>query len=67
RKNHKREFRTPQLSDRSAYEAWSREGLDTNQRAHRQWQEVLANYVPPALDESIDQKLLEFMNKRNGK
>jgi len=63
RKNHKKEFRTPQLSDRSAFDAWSKEKLDTNQRANIQWHEVLANYVPPALDESIDKKLLDFMAK----
>jgi len=65
RRNHKREFRTPQLSDRSAYENWAKESLDTNQRANKQWQEVLANYVPPTLDESIDKKLLEFIVKRS--
>ena len=65
RKNHKKEFRTPQLSDRSAFDAWSKEKLDTNQRAHRQWQEVLASYVPPALDEEIDKKLQDFIAKRS--
>ncbi|MDR3542237.1 MAG: glycine betaine--corrinoid protein methyltransferase [Desulfosporosinus sp.] len=65
RKNHKKEFRTPQLSDRSAFDSWSKEKLDTNQRAHKQWQEVLANYVPPALDESIEKKLLDFIAQRS--
>lgn len=65
RKNHKREFRAPQLSDRSAFESWSKEKLDTNQRANRKWKEVLANYAPPALDEAIDKQLSDFIAKRS--
>jgi trimethylamine--corrinoid protein Co-methyltransferase len=65
RKNHKREFRTPQLSDRTAFESWSKEKLDTKQRANRKWQEVLANYDPPALDEAIDKQLSDFIAKRS--
>ncbi|MDQ7093301.1 glycine betaine--corrinoid protein methyltransferase [Desulfosporosinus sp. PR] len=65
RKNHKREFRTPQLSDRTAFESWSKEKLDTNQRACKKWQEVLANYVPPVLDETINSQLLDFIAKRS--
>lgn len=65
RKNHKREFRTPQLSDRRAYEAWAKESLDANQRAHQKWQEILASYVPPELDPEVDAKLQAFINKRS--
>lgn len=64
RKNHKREFRTPELSDRAAFESWSKEKLDTNHKANKKWQEILASYVPPSLDENIDKKLLEFIANR---
>lgn len=64
RKNHRREFRTAELSNRAAYDNWAKEKLDTNQTAHKKWQEVLANYVPPALDETIDNKLQAFIAKR---
>lgn len=64
RKNHRREFRTPMLSDRSAYDSWAKEKLDANQRANRKWQEILANYVPPVLDSEIDLKLQDFIAKR---
>jgi trimethylamine---corrinoid protein Co-methyltransferase len=64
RKNHKREFRATELSDRLAYDTWAREKLDTNQRAYKKWQEVLASYVPPALDENTDTKLQEYIAKR---
>ncbi|MFZ5642488.1 MAG: glycine betaine--corrinoid protein methyltransferase [Bacillota bacterium] len=64
RKNHRREFRTPVLSDRTAYDSWAKLKIDTKQRAHAKWQEVLANYVPPALDEAVDKKLQDFIAKR---
>lgn len=64
RKNHRREFRIAELSDRNAYDTWAKEKLDTNQRARRKWQEILANYVPPAVDTALDQKLQEFIAKR---
>lgn len=65
RKNHKREFRRVELSDRLAYDGWAKEHLDTNQRACRKWQEVLAQYQPPALDSAIDGKLIAFIEKRS--
>lgn len=66
RKNHKTEMRRVQLSDRQSYDSWAKEHLDTNMRANRQWQEVLAAYQPPVLDETIEQTIQEYISKRSG-
>ncbi|WP_148269932.1 glycine betaine--corrinoid protein methyltransferase [Desulfitobacterium dehalogenans] len=65
RKNHKREFYTPTLSDRNAYDGWAKDKLEAKQRAHARWQQILANYVPPALDQEIDAKLQAFIAQRS--
>lgn len=64
RKNFKVEFFRPQLSDRQSYDGWEKEGLDVNKRANVKWQDVLANYTAPALDESVKQKIDEYIEKR---
>lgn len=64
RKNHKLELRRAELSDRQSYDGWRKEHLDTNQRAHKKWQEVIASYEPPALDQQISKVLDEFIEKR---
>ncbi|MBS4007254.1 MAG: glycine betaine--corrinoid protein methyltransferase [Desulfitobacterium hafniense] len=65
RKNHKVELRRAELSDRQSYDGWAKERTDTNQRAHKRWQDVLASYVPPALDEQLKTALDEFIAKRS--
>lgn len=64
RQNHVKEFRRVQLSDRQSYDAWAEEGLNANQRAEKQWQAILVDYVPPELDVVLDEKIQEFINKR---
>lgn len=64
RKNHKTEMRRVQLSDRQSYDSWAKEHLDTNMRANRRWQDVLAAYQPPALDEAVAQAVEDFIAKR---
>lgn len=64
RKNFKVEFYRPSLSDRQSYDGWEKEELDANQRASERWQEILAGYVPPVLDETVQAKLQTFMEKR---
>ncbi|WP_282432060.1 glycine betaine--corrinoid protein methyltransferase [Thermincola ferriacetica] len=64
KKNHKFEMRRALLSDRQSYDGWAKEKLDTNARANRKWQEVLANYEPPALDAGLDEALKNFIEKR---
>lgn len=65
RKNHKVELRRPALSDRQSYDGWGKEKLDTNSRANRRWQDILAAYQPPALEPDVDQAVREFIEKRS--
>lgn len=65
RKNHKTEMRRVQLSDRQSYDSWAKEHLDTNMRANRQWQNVLAAYQPPALDEGVEQAVEQYITERS--
>lgn len=65
RKNFKTEFFRPALSDRQSFDGWSKDSLDTNQRAKLKWQEVLANYTAPELDPAIKEKIEAFIEKRS--
>lgn len=62
--HHREELRMPKLSDRQTHDAWSKDKLDTNQRANAAWKKVLENYEAPALDPAVDQALQDFINKR---
>ena len=58
-------FGASEVSHNDSFEQWQEEGaLDTAQRAHGLWREKLESYVAPALDEGIDQTLLDFMARR---
>jgi trimethylamine---corrinoid protein Co-methyltransferase len=64
-----RHFRTAfyraELFDYNSAEQWELDGaLDTAQRANRQWKKVLADYQPPALDQTVEAELLDFMGRR---
>lgn len=65
RKNFKTEFFRPALSDRQSFDGWSKDSLDTNQRAKLKWQEVLANYTAPELDPAVKEKIEAFIEKRS--
>ncbi len=53
------------VADNNSFEQWHEEGgLDAAKRANRIWKEQLASYVPPPLDEGIDEQLREYMTKR---
>ncbi|MBU4542035.1 MAG: glycine betaine--corrinoid protein methyltransferase [Firmicutes bacterium] len=65
RKNFKTEFFRPALSDRQSFDSWSKDSLDTKQRAKLKWQEVLASYTPPELDPVIKEKVEAFIEKRS--
>ena len=65
RKNFKTEFFRPALSDRQSFDGWSKDSLDTNQRAKLKWQEILANYTAPELDPAIKEKIEAFIEKRS--
>ena len=53
------------LADNNSFEQWQDEGSkDIVQRANTKWKQMLRDYVPPALDEGIDESLGAFMAKR---
>ena len=52
-------------ADNNSYEQWSEEGgLDAAQRANSVWKEQLASYIAPAIDDSVDEELREFVARR---
>jgi trimethylamine--corrinoid protein Co-methyltransferase len=59
------EFYPSFLSDRQPYDSWREAGaLDTAQRAHAVWQELLAQYEPPPLDPAIEEALRDYVERR---
>ncbi|WKY45245.1 glycine betaine--corrinoid protein methyltransferase [Eubacteriaceae bacterium ES2] len=64
RKNFKTEFFRPGLSDRQSYDGWAKESLTACQRANAKWKAVLESYQAPVLDESVNQELLAYIEKR---
>ena len=57
-------YRSP-LADNNSYEQWEAEGSqDMIKRANTMWKKMLSEYVPPPLDEAIDEAMLDYMAKR---
>jgi trimethylamine--corrinoid protein Co-methyltransferase len=57
-------YRSP-LADNNSYEQWEAEGSsDMTKRANTLWKKMLAEYVAPPMDQSIDEALLEYIAKR---
>ena len=53
------------LADSSPFEQWSEAGsLDMQQRACRQWKQMLAEYEMPPMDAATDEALLDFITRR---
>lgn len=58
-------FYAPFLSDWRNYEAWAAAGgAWTAQRANRLWKDILADYVPPAMEPSLREELADFVARR---
>ncbi|HIG24960.1 MAG TPA: trimethylamine methyltransferase [Acidimicrobiia bacterium] len=58
-------FARSEIANNDSYEKWEEDGsLDAAQRANAIWKKQLAEYEAPALDESIDESLLDFMARR---
>ncbi len=58
-------FYRSSVSDYNSYEQWKEEGeKDSAQRANSYCRKLLEEYVAPDLDQSIDESLNEFMQKR---
>jgi len=64
--NYQTAFYDFELADNNSYEQWSAEGsLDQRQRAAGRVKVLLNAYEPPPLDQSRDQALREFIERRN--
>ena len=52
-------------ADNSSFEQWTEDGaLDSAQRANKIWKQRLNEYEPPALDDAVDEAMLDFVNRR---
>jgi len=50
------------VSDNDTWEQWSDNGsVDAAQRANMRWKKILGEYVPPSLDQAIDDELCAFI------
>ena len=57
-------YRSP-LADNNSFEQWQAEGSnDMATRANALWKKQLAEYVAPPLEPSVDEALLDFINRR---
>lgn len=53
------------LDDNQPWETWNEQGeVDMATRANTRWKKLLNEYKAPALDQGIDEALLEFMDKK---
>lgn len=58
-------FHEPIVFGRSNFEQWVEAGsLDSMQRANAVWKRVLADFEPPALDETVAAELNDFVGRR---
>jgi trimethylamine--corrinoid protein Co-methyltransferase len=59
------EFYQPFVSDRLGFDTWlERGGEDATRRAYRVWQELLARYEQPALDQATAEALQDYVARR---
>ena len=65
RANFETAFYRSNVADNNSFEQWESEGgLDCAKRANRLWKSMLENYEAPPIDESIDEALREFIDRR---
>jgi trimethylamine--corrinoid protein Co-methyltransferase len=58
-------FWRPTIGSTDNFDRWTRGGsLDHAARAAERWKAVLEEYEPPALDEAIEEELVEFVERR---
>ena len=63
--NFKTAFYRSAIADNNSYEQWVEDGsLDAEQRAANIYKQMLDDYVPPELDEAIDEALLAFIKRQ---
>jgi len=65
RANFEEAFYRSTIADNNSFEQWEQDGsMDAAQRANGIWKSMLNEYQAPDLDPSIDEALLEFMQRR---
>jgi trimethylamine--corrinoid protein Co-methyltransferase len=53
------------IADNNSYEQWESEGSkDAMQRANAVWKRMLSDYEPPPIDESVDERLREWIERK---
>ncbi len=58
-------FWRSRTADNNSFEQWLEAGSQAAEvRAHAQWQQMLVEYEPPPLDESVEEELLEWVSHR---
>jgi trimethylamine--corrinoid protein Co-methyltransferase len=58
-------FFMPDLMDNNSFEQWQIDGeTDAQTRGFKAARKLLDGYVPPPMDEAVDEALLEFIKKR---
>jgi trimethylamine--corrinoid protein Co-methyltransferase len=63
--NFEKAFYRSTVADNNSFEQWEEEGsLDAAQRANKIWKSMLETYEAPALDPSIDEALLAYIDRR---
>lgn len=63
--NFENAFYRSTIADNNSFEQWQSEGeLDARGRANAIWKRQLDEYVPPAIDEGVDEALNDFMAQK---
>ena len=58
-------FARSEVANNDSFEQWEEDGsLDAAQRANGIWKQMLADYEAPAIDEAVDEALLDFIALR---
>jgi trimethylamine---corrinoid protein Co-methyltransferase len=58
-------FYRAETADNASFEQWTEDGaLDAAQRANAIWKQRLAAYEPPPIDETVDEELRSFVERR---
>ena len=64
-RNYQTAFYEPALSDSENVESWEERGSqDMRERAHAKWNDMLESYQEPAMDPSVREELMAYVNRR---
>lgn len=63
--NYETAYYDAKMSDSESFEQWEENGSkDTERRAFERWNQMLAEYVPPPIDDDKDGALLDYIARR---